>query len=96
MLRKVDRILIRVESLEAAVRYYRDVVGLRLVKQDPRLASFRLGDGESELVLHNDADLPDQASDDAKVFLKQTFEIEHEKRPTAEQLLESGFCASKA
>jgi catechol 2,3-dioxygenase-like lactoylglutathione lyase family enzyme len=62
VLRKIDRILLRVESLEAAVRYYRDVVGLRLVKQDPRLASFRLGDGETELVLHNDADLPDQAT----------------------------------
>jgi len=58
----VDRILVRVESLEAAVRYYRDVVGLKLVRQDPRLASFRLGDGETELVLHNDADLPDQAT----------------------------------
>ena len=52
----------RVESLEAAVRYYRDVVGLKLVRQDPRLASFRLGDGETELVLHDDADLPDQAT----------------------------------
>ena len=62
MLRKVDRILVRVESLEAAVRYYRDVVGLKLVKQDARLASFRLGDGETELVLHNDTDLPDQAT----------------------------------
>jgi catechol 2,3-dioxygenase-like lactoylglutathione lyase family enzyme len=62
VLRKVDRILVRVESLEAAVRYYRDVVGLKLVKQDPRLASFRLGDGDTELVLHNDADLPDQAT----------------------------------
>jgi len=62
VLRKVDRILLPVESLEAAVRYYRDVVGLKLVKQDPRLASFRLGDGETALVLHNDADLPDQAT----------------------------------
>jgi catechol 2,3-dioxygenase-like lactoylglutathione lyase family enzyme len=62
VLKRVDRILVRVESLEAAVRYYRDVVGLKLVRQDPRLASFRLGDGETELVLHNDADLPDQAT----------------------------------
>ena len=61
MLKKVDRILLRVESLDAAVRYYRDVMGLKLVKQDQRLASFKLGDGETELVVHCEADLPDQA-----------------------------------
>src|SRR3954466_4687031 len=61
VLKKVDRILMRVESLEGAVSYYRDVVGLKLVKQDQRLASFRLGEGETELVVHTDADLPDQA-----------------------------------
>ena len=61
MLKKVDRILLRVESLEGAVRYYREVVGLKLVKQDARVASFRLGDDSTELVLHADRDLPDQA-----------------------------------
>jgi catechol 2,3-dioxygenase-like lactoylglutathione lyase family enzyme len=61
VLKKIDRILLRVESLEAAVRYYRDVLGLTLLKHDQRLASFRLLDGQTELVLHCDADLPDQA-----------------------------------
>jgi catechol 2,3-dioxygenase-like lactoylglutathione lyase family enzyme len=61
VLKKVDRILLRVESLEAAVRYYRDTVGLKLLKHDQRLASFRLLDGQTELVLHADPDLPDQA-----------------------------------
>jgi catechol 2,3-dioxygenase-like lactoylglutathione lyase family enzyme len=61
VLRKVDRILMRVESLDGAVRYYRDVMGLKLVKQDARIASFRLGDDSTELVLHADRDLPDQA-----------------------------------
>ena len=61
MLKKVDRILLRVESLEGAVRYYRDVMGLKLIKQDARVASFRLGDDTTELVLHSDRDLPDQA-----------------------------------
>jgi len=62
VLKKIDRILLRVESLEAAVRYYRDVLGLKLLKQDPRLASFHLLDGQTELVLHSDADLPDYAT----------------------------------
>jgi catechol 2,3-dioxygenase-like lactoylglutathione lyase family enzyme len=62
VLKKVDRILLRVDSLEAAIHYYRDVLGLKLVKQDQRLANFKLGDGETELVIHADADLPDQAT----------------------------------
>ena len=45
----VCRILPRVESLEAAVRYYRDVMGLALLRHDPRLASFRLLDGQTPL-----------------------------------------------
>lgn len=61
MLKNVDRILMRVESLEGAVGYYRDIIGLKLIKQDQRLASFRLLDGKTELVLHVDADLPDHA-----------------------------------
>jgi catechol 2,3-dioxygenase-like lactoylglutathione lyase family enzyme len=62
VLKKIDRILLRVESLEAAVRYYRDLLGLKLLKQDQRLASFQLLDGQTELVLHSDADLPDHAA----------------------------------
>lgn len=61
MLKKIDRILLRVSSLDAAIRYYRDTLGLKIVKQDQRLASFLLSDGETELVIHNDPDLPDQA-----------------------------------
>lgn len=35
--------------------------------------------------------IPDDASPDAKVFLSQTFEVEHTKRPSAEELLLSPF-----
>ena len=61
MLLRVDRILIRVPGLESAVRYYRDVLGMKLIKQDARLATLALADGLTELVLHIDPDLPDQA-----------------------------------
>lgn len=40
-------------------------------------------------------DLPDMASEDAKDFLKKTFEIEHEKRPSAEELIGSPFANAK-
>jgi catechol 2,3-dioxygenase-like lactoylglutathione lyase family enzyme len=61
MLRKVDRIVIRVPGLPAAVAYYRDVLGMSLLKQDFRMASFRLGDDGAELLLHTDPDLPTDA-----------------------------------
>jgi catechol 2,3-dioxygenase-like lactoylglutathione lyase family enzyme len=61
MLRSIDRILLRVPGLESAVRYYRDVLGMKLVRQEKQLASFSLGDGAAELVLHADPDLPGEA-----------------------------------
>ena len=41
-------------------------------------------------------DLPEAASENARIFLGRTFDIEHEKRPTAEELMEYAFCAAKA
>jgi mitogen-activated protein kinase kinase kinase len=35
--------------------------------------------------------IPDHASPDAKTFLQQAFEVEHVKRPSAEELLFSPF-----
>ena len=57
MLRKIDRILLRVPSLPAAVRYYTESLGMKLVKQDQRLANLRFADNDTELVLHSDPDL---------------------------------------
>jgi catechol 2,3-dioxygenase-like lactoylglutathione lyase family enzyme len=59
MLRKIDRVLIRVPALDAAVRYYRDLLGLKLIRQEKQVASFGL-DG-CELVIHVDPDLPGEA-----------------------------------
>jgi catechol 2,3-dioxygenase-like lactoylglutathione lyase family enzyme len=60
MLRKLDRIILRVPQLEAAVRYYRDVLGMKLVRQENSVANFAL-DGATELVLHADPDQPSEA-----------------------------------
>jgi len=62
MLRKVDRILLRVPSLPAAVAYYRDAIGMTLLRSEGKIASFRLGDCGTELVLHDDPDLPAEAT----------------------------------
>ncbi|KAF2760479.1 protein kinase byr2 [Pseudovirgaria hyperparasitica] len=40
--------------------------------------------------------VPDNAGEDARAFLQKTFEIDHEKRPTADELLLSPFCNPKA
>src|SRR5439155_8114935 len=63
MLRKVDRILLRVPQLGGAVKYYRDVLGLTLVRQSSNIASFQLSaQHDMELVLHTDPDLPAEAT----------------------------------
>ncbi|MEO6435348.1 MAG: VOC family protein, partial [Tepidisphaeraceae bacterium] len=62
MLKRIDRILLRVPSLDSAVAYYRDVLGLRLSRHDKGIASFKLSDSDTELVLHADADLPADAT----------------------------------
>ncbi len=61
MLRRVDRVILRVASVAGAVSYYRDVLGLTLVRDDGRVASFKLAEGEAELVVHADPDLPAEA-----------------------------------
>jgi catechol 2,3-dioxygenase-like lactoylglutathione lyase family enzyme len=60
MLRRIDRILIRVPQLKAAVNYYRDVLGMKLLREDARRAALRLPDGSAEILLHADPDLPEQ------------------------------------
>lgn len=62
MLKKVDRILLRVPSLPSAVKYYTETLGLRLIRQDKRLASLQFADDDAELVLHVDEDLPAEAT----------------------------------
>ncbi len=62
MLKKVDRHILRVPQMESALRYYRDVLGLTLIRSDARVASFRLSESDAELVIHTDPDLPAEAT----------------------------------
>ncbi len=61
MLRRVDRVILRVFSVPGAVSYYRDVLGLTLVRDDGRVASFKLAEGDTELIVHADPELPAEA-----------------------------------
>jgi catechol 2,3-dioxygenase-like lactoylglutathione lyase family enzyme len=79
MLRRIDRIILRVPSLPPAVRYYRDALGLKLLKEDGRLALLRFQEDEAELVLHTDPDLPADAVyylvDDVRALFQKRDEL---------------------
>ena len=63
MLKRVDRVLLRVPQLESAVKYYRDVLGMAPAsgKRGGNVAGFKLG-ADAELVLHADPDRPAEAT----------------------------------
>ena len=60
MLLRFDRLLLRVPSLPAAVRYWQQTYGARLVREDHAAATLTMRDG-GEVVLHADASLPAQS-----------------------------------
>jgi len=66
----------RVPNLSGAVAFYRDVMGLKLLRQDARLASLALPEGGGELVLHVDPDLPGEAV----YYLVDDVRAMHQKR----------------
>src|SRR5580704_1719726 len=57
MFRRIDRIILPVQALPGAVHYYRDVLGMKLVREDKQLAVFLMLDGKTELVLSAGSDL---------------------------------------
>jgi predicted enzyme related to lactoylglutathione lyase len=61
MLKTIDRVILRVPQLKSAVKYYRDVLGLSIVREDAHVATLRMGPDAPELVLHDDPDLPAEA-----------------------------------
>jgi catechol 2,3-dioxygenase-like lactoylglutathione lyase family enzyme len=79
MLKKIDRILIRVPSLSGAITYYRDVMGMKVVREDSRIATLRFADDATEFVLHADPDLPAQGIyflvDDVRDLYKRRAEL---------------------
>jgi catechol 2,3-dioxygenase-like lactoylglutathione lyase family enzyme len=61
MLRRIDRIVLRVSSLPACVKFYNDVMGLRIVHQSAHFTTLRCPQDQAELVLHDDLDQPAEA-----------------------------------
>ena len=85
VLRKVDRLILRVPSLPSAVAYYRDVVGLKLVRdRRNRSRASASRDDTTELVLHTDPDLPAEAMyylvDDVRDLYRRRAELKLSSR----------------
>ena len=59
MIRRFDRLLIRVDSLPAAVKFWQETHGATLVRQDRAAASLTLVDG-GDVLLHTDPHLATQ------------------------------------
>ena len=62
MLRRLDRYVLRVTSLPAATRYYRDVMGLHVIHETANVVTLKLPADSTELILHNDPDQPAEAA----------------------------------
>src|SRR3954468_17219265 len=58
MLLRIDRVMVRVPNVPAAVKFYCDVMGMKLVKEQKGAAALRFSQGEGEMLLHDDPDLP--------------------------------------
>ena len=58
MLRKIDCVMIRVDDLESATRYYAEVFGLRPLWQDETSVGLGFPETDAEIVLHRNADIP--------------------------------------
>ena len=57
MFKRFDRLLLRVDSLPAAAKYWHDTHGATILRQDRNSISLQLADG-GEVVLHSDPNLP--------------------------------------
>jgi lactoylglutathione lyase len=57
MLRKIDCVMVRVNDLELATRFYADVLGLKRLWQDDTSVGMGMPETDAEIVLHT-MDLP--------------------------------------
>jgi len=55
VLKRLDRILLRVPNVAAATKFYTETLGLNLDRKQDAAAALRFTDGDTELVLHDDS-----------------------------------------
>ena len=52
LIRKIDNCMLRVADLDAAISFYRDGLGHKLIWRDDEAAGFALPETDAELVVH--------------------------------------------
>lgn len=62
MIRRLDRMVVRVSNVQAAARFYREVMGFHLVHESVNIITLKPADGGPELVLHSDPEQPAEAA----------------------------------
>lgn len=60
MLKKIDCVMIHVVDVQAAIAYYERVFGLRRLWQDETSCGMGMPETDTEIVLHNNPDLPNK------------------------------------
>ncbi len=62
MFRKIDCVMIHVDDLEAATRYYCNIFGLRPIWRDETSVGLGLPETDAEIVLHCKPDIPENVA----------------------------------
>jgi lactoylglutathione lyase len=60
MLKKIDCVMIRVDDVGAGERFYSEVFGLKPLWRDAGSVGMGLPDTDAEIVLHNNANIPNK------------------------------------
>jgi predicted enzyme related to lactoylglutathione lyase len=60
MLRKIDCVMIRVDDVPGAAKYYAETFGLRPLWQDEASVGLGFAETDAEIVIHNSPDVPSQ------------------------------------
>ena len=60
MFKKIDCVMIRVDDVAAAEKFYSEVFGLKPLWREARSVGMRLAETDAEIVLHNNADIPNK------------------------------------
>jgi lactoylglutathione lyase len=62
LLRKIDCVMVRVDDLDAARKFYEEVLGLTPLWSDEQSVALGMPESEAEIVLHNNPDIPRDCS----------------------------------
>jgi len=60
MLRKIDCVMIRVDDVPGAAKFYAETFGLRPIWHDAGSVGLGFAETEAEIVIHNSPDVPSQ------------------------------------